>query len=107
MQQQPAAGGPELTLGQLRPVAPALQHVAAQEQQQPDSPAKPLLHHSEFVAPQVSNGHFAGPSALRNVDVLTSTAGFPLLHHHPYTELDASSEHNILHPIIVEVSEQK
>ena len=54
MQQQPAAGSPELTLGQLRPVAPALQHVAAQEQLQPESPAKPLLHHSEFVAPQVS-----------------------------------------------------
>ena len=54
MQQQPAAGSPELTLGQLRPVAPALQHVAAQDQLQPESPAKPLLHHSEFVAPQVS-----------------------------------------------------
>ena len=64
MQQQPAAGSPELTLGQLRPVAPALQHVAAQEQQQPESPAKPLLHHSEFVAPQVNNKYSDGQSAL-------------------------------------------
>ena len=80
VQQQPAAGGPELTLGQLRPVAPSLQHVAAQEQQQPESPAKPLLHHSEFVAPQVSNGHLVGPSALRDVELLTLTAEASLLH---------------------------
>ena len=97
VQQQPAAGGPELTLGQLRPVAPALQHVAAQEQQQPESPAKPLLHHTEFVAPQVGTGRPARPSALRNVELLTWSAEFPLQHHVLETILDASSEHNTLH----------
>ena len=93
-------------MGQLRPVAPGLQHVAAQDQQQPESPAKPLLHHSEFVAPQVSNGHFAGQSAPRTVDMVTLSRDLCLLHHILKRTHDASPEHDILHLNVWQVSLQ-